>query len=96
MYARAKRQRAGLQAELLGSCYTTSLDLAAEKGGSVAFSCLSTGVYGYPSGEAAEVVCRAVRGWLEERESKGGIGLDRIVICCFERKDERAYEEWLP
>ncbi|KAL8669931.1 MAG: hypothetical protein Q9224_007706, partial [Gallowayella concinna] len=58
VYWREKRKRDGLQAELLASCYTTSLDLAAEKGGSIAFSCLSTGVYGYPSDEAAEVACR--------------------------------------
>ena len=67
----------------------------------MAFSCLSTGVYGYPSGEAAEVICRVVRSWLEEREGKengeqGKAGLERIVFCCFERKDEVAYEKWLP
>lgn len=95
VYARAKRQRDGLQAELLGSCYTESLELARQKGGSIAFSCLSTGVYGYPSGEAAEVVCGVVRKWLEEHEGEEG-GLERVVICCFEAKDERAYSEWLP
>ena len=61
---------------------------------SIAFSALSTGVYGYPSDEAAEVAIKEVRRFLVE-EDKGGI-LDRVVFCCFERKDERAYEEWLP
>ncbi len=75
-----------------------SLDLAADKGGSIAFSCLSTGVYGYPPKEAAEVASREVRRWLEEEDSKGERKgrLERVVFCCFEAKDERAYGEWLP
>jgi O-acetyl-ADP-ribose deacetylase len=61
----------------------------------VAFSCLSTGVFGYPSYEAARDAIEAVKGWLEadvERAEK----MDRIVFCCFLRKDEAAYEELLP
>ncbi|KAL8993818.1 MAG: hypothetical protein Q9169_006062 [Polycauliona sp. 2 TL-2023] len=84
IYGRAKREREGMQSELLASCYKTSLDLAAEKGGSIAFSCLSTGVYGYPSDEAAEVACRTVRSFLE---SEKGQKLDRVVICCFLQKE---------
>ncbi|KAG8526589.1 uncharacterized protein KY384_008790 [Bacidia gigantensis] len=61
--------------------------------GSVAFSCLSTGVYGYPATEAAEVAIKEVRRWLEG-EGKGK--LERVVFCVFEAKDERAYREWLP
>ncbi len=91
-------------ADKLRSCYRTSLELALEKGEeieqdvSIAFSCLSTGVYGYPSGEAAEVAAWEVRRFLEElekKEGKGG-GLERVVFCIFEAKDERAYGEWLP
>ncbi len=76
-----------------------SLDLAADKGGSIAFSCLSTGVYGYPPKEAAEVASREVRRWLEEEEDNEGEEkgrLERVVFCCFEAKDERSYGEWLP
>jgi len=91
IYYRAKRSSESRPAELLASCYETSLKLAKAKGGSVAFSCLSTGVYGYPSGEAAEVACGVVREFLEKEG-----GLERVVFCCFEGKDERAYEEWLP
>lgn len=50
-------------------------------------------MYGYPPGEAAEVASREVRRFLEE-EDEGT--LERVVICCFEGKDERAYGEWLP
>jgi len=50
-------------------------------------------VYGYPSGEAAAVAAREVRRFLEE-DNEGR--LERVVFCCFEAKDERAYGEWLP
>ncbi|KAL8732417.1 MAG: hypothetical protein Q9166_002817 [cf. Caloplaca sp. 2 TL-2023] len=93
VYSREKRKREGLQAELLASCYKTSLDLAAEKGGSIAFSCLSTGIYGYPSDEAAEVACRTVRSFLD---SEKGQKLDRVVFCCFLQKDEAEYQRLLP
>lgn len=52
----------GLHEKLLQGCYTRSLRLAVENGcKSLAFSALSTGVYGYPSGEAADAAVRAVK-----------------------------------
>jgi len=94
VYHSTKRQ--GKHTQLLQSCYTRSLDLAAEHGcKSIAFSALSTGVYGYPSEEAAETAIAAVKGWLdadEERSNK----LERIVFCSFLQKDERAYEKFIP
>lgn len=66
----------------------------------MAFSCISTGIYGYPSLQAAEIATREVRRFLEDQEKNGGeegIGkLDRIVFCLFEDKDVRAYEKWVP
>ncbi|KAL6719753.1 hypothetical protein ACLMJK_001674 [Lecanora helva] len=93
IYWVAKEELSDRPAQLLKGCYDTSLRLAAEKGGSVAFSCLSTGVYGYPPDEAAEVACKTVRAFMES--SQGG-ELDRVIFCCFEGKDERAYERWIP
>lgn len=74
------------------------MDLAGQKGGSIAFSCLSAGVYGYPSGEAAEIACREVRRWLEDQETDEECEnkVERVVFCLFENKDVRAYLEWLP
>ena len=77
---------------LLRSCYEESLRVAREAGlESVAFSGISTGVYGYPSREAAEVACRAVRGVLEKDAE-----LKRVVFVTFEQKDVDAYNEVLP
>ena len=82
-------------AELLRGCYRTSLDLAVENGcKSIAFSALSTGVYGYPSGEAAQTALAEVKKWLGSGEK--GQGLERIVFCNFLEKDEVAYHEALP
>lgn len=52
----------GKHTELLSGCYRTSLELAvANDLKSIAFSALSTGVYGYPSGEASHVALDTVR-----------------------------------
>jgi O-acetyl-ADP-ribose deacetylase (regulator of RNase III) len=55
----------GREAELLAACYRNSLMLAASRGlGVVAFPAISTGVYGYPRGEATAVASRAVAEFL--------------------------------
>ena len=80
--------------ELLESCYTKSLELAvANDCKSIAFSALSTGVYGYPSDEAAPVAIKAVKDFLEGAD---GGKLQKIVFTTFVPKDVAAYNEWLP
>ncbi|KAF2127483.1 A1pp-domain-containing protein [Dothidotthia symphoricarpi CBS 119687] len=92
IYWRVGRSRA---AELLAGCYRTSLQLAAREGcTSIAFSALSTGVYGYPSGEASLVALETTRKFLEEAE--GAELLERIIFCNFMQKDEDAYIENIP
>src|SRR5690242_2380448 len=47
---------------LLASCYSSAIGLAAELGlGSIAFPAISTGVYGYPVADAAEIAVATVR-----------------------------------
>lgn len=54
---------------LLASCYTSCLDLAWEwELESVAFCCISTGVFGYPNEAAAKVAIAAVKEWLDAHE----------------------------
>ena len=81
------------ESQLLGSCYRRSLELAVEHGyQSMAFPCISTGVYGYPGDEAAAVAIAAVRGFIEEN---GRGSLESIVFCCFSPCDEALYAEEL-
>ena len=58
-------EQRGKEAELLANCYHNSLTLAVEKNlTSVAFPSISTGVYGYPRAEAAEVSSRTIENFL--------------------------------
>ncbi|EMC96340.1 hypothetical protein BAUCODRAFT_24136 [Baudoinia panamericana UAMH 10762] len=94
VYGTTKRQ--GKHTQLLSSCYTRSLDLAVQNEcKSIAFSALSTGVYGYPSEEACVTAIAAVKHWLDSDEQKAE-KLDRIVFCSFLERDEKAYEKHIP
>ena len=87
-------KKEGKHTELLASCYKRSLDLAVCYGcKSIAFSALSTGVYGYPSEEAAIVALGTVREFLS---SEQGAGLESVVFCSFEKKDQDAYNKLVP
>ncbi len=86
IYPRETPERA---AELLASCYTRSLDLAAEHGlSSVAFSAISTGVYGYPLAEATAVAVEVTRAWLAGHPE---IAM-HVTFCCFDERTLEAYE----
>jgi O-acetyl-ADP-ribose deacetylase (regulator of RNase III) len=81
-------------AKKLAGCYTTSLQLAvANDCKSIAFSSLSTGIYGYPSARAAPVAIKAVKDFLE---GKDGDKLEMVIFCTFVQKDVDAYSHWLP
>ncbi len=78
----------------LTGCYTTGLELAAANGcKTVAFSAISTGVYGYPSRAAAPAAIGAVRKFLE-MDTEGKI--EKVVFVTFMLKDVDAYNEFLP
>lgn len=56
---------------LLKSCYDSCLALAAENGvDSIAFCCISTGVFGFPKLPAAEIAVGAVRDFLKTHDMK--------------------------
>lgn len=78
----------------LRGCYQTSLELATKHGcKSIAFSALSTGVYGYPSNDAAPVAIRTVKEFLEGEDASS---LERVIFCTFVQKDVDAYNKWIP
>jgi O-acetyl-ADP-ribose deacetylase len=79
------------EAEKLKNCYRNSLKLAVENGcKTVAFPCISTGVYGYPIAEAAKVALAAVKAFLDENE-----GLERVVMVCFDGENYGAIQNLL-
>lgn len=63
-------QHGGNEPDLLSSCYSNSLLVASNHGlESVAFPAISTGVFGYPKNEAAEVSSRAISTFLRGDET---------------------------
>lgn len=76
---------------LLTSAYRSSLRLAVDHGvKSIAFPCISTGVYGFPKGRAAEIATGAIGAFLRTDSQ-----LKRIVICCFDEENYRIYKSIL-
>jgi O-acetyl-ADP-ribose deacetylase (regulator of RNase III) len=68
------------EADLLASCYRTSLRLAEEHGAAtIAFPAISTGVYGYPPAEAATIAVREVTSRLRQPECR----LRRAIFVVF-------------
>jgi len=76
------------EAKLLASCYRESLSLAAAKElTSIAFPCISTGVYGYPPELACEVAIAAVSDFLQQTCS-----LHEVILCCYSASDLALYQ----
>jgi O-acetyl-ADP-ribose deacetylase (regulator of RNase III) len=77
--------------ELLASCYRNSLRLAESAGlESVAFPNISTGVYGYPKAEAAEIAVKTVTDTLAELK-----GVKKVIFVCFDRENHALYGKLL-
>lgn len=75
------------EADLLRSAYTESLRLAEEgRLMNVVFSCVSTGVYGYPKPAACDIAVEAVCDWLGSHEHP-----QRVIFCCFDADNEGLY-----
>jgi len=76
---------------LLASCYRRSLDVAVQRGvKTIAFPCISTGVYGFPQERAAKIALMEVRKFLQANPS-----IEKIVFVCFLQEDFRIYSELL-
>ena len=76
------------EAELLVSCYRRSLERADEVGArSVAFSAISTGVYGYPIRAATEIAAATVRSTPTD--------VEHVQFVCFNPEVRAAYERAL-
>ncbi len=76
---------------LLAACYRSCLELAAQHGvQSVAFCCISTGVFHFPNERAAEIAVETVRRYKSETESKV-----KVIFNVFKDADREIYERLL-
>jgi O-acetyl-ADP-ribose deacetylase (regulator of RNase III) len=79
------------EAGLLASTYRRSLEIAREHGlESIAFPCISTGVFGYPAEEAASIALETIGAWRRSGEQPA-----RIICCCFTEEDAETYRNRL-
>lgn len=75
-------------ADLLASCYRNSLDLALKNGCmTIAFPCISMGVYGYPLPEATKISLSEVARWFETHKDT----VMNVYFCCFNDREMEAY-----
>jgi len=75
--------------ELLYACYRNSLELAVQNGiRSIAFPCISTGIYGYPFDEACKIALRVIGDFLQKDES-----ISEVLLVCFDDTDFARYRE---
>ena len=74
----------------LEECYENCLKLVHDNHiKSVAFCCISTGIYNYPNRDAAHIALSTVRKWLQQHRKD----VDRIIFCTFLEDDYNIYQE---
>lgn len=80
-----------LQRQQLADSYRNCLDKAAEAGcESMAFCCISTGVFGFPNEPAAQIAIQTVKDWLAS--SKKSM---QVIFCVFKDIDKQIYNKIL-
>ena len=73
----------------LADCYRNTLDLCLENGiRSVAFCCISTGVFHFPNKRAAQIAVKAVTDWLNAHPE----AIERVIFNVFKNEDKAYYE----
>uniref|UniRef100_A0A6G1RUX2 MACRO domain containing 2 n=1 Tax=Hypotaenidia okinawae TaxID=2861861 RepID=A0A6G1RUX2_9GRUI len=76
--------------ENLASCYKSSLKLAKENNiRSIAFPCISTGIYGFPNEPAAVIALNTIKEWLSKNHNE----VDRIIFCVFLEVDYKIFKK---
>ena len=74
----------------LADCYRNTLDMCIENGlKSVAFCCISTGVFHFPNRKAAEIAVCTVKEWITAHPET----MERVIFNVFKDEDRTYYEE---
>jgi O-acetyl-ADP-ribose deacetylase (regulator of RNase III) len=77
------------EAALLADCYRNSLLLARQHGvTSIAFPSISTGAYGYPKTEAAQIASTAIKDFLSADQQ-----IEQVRLVFFQERDARAFRQ---
>ena len=78
--------------EDLAACYLNTLNMCLENGlKSVAFCCISTGVFHFPNKRAAEIAAKTVTDWLNAHPDT----MERVIFNVFKDEDKEYYEQEL-
>lgn len=78
--------------EILASCYKESLQLGESRRlSSIAFPCISTGIYGFPKHEAVKIVSDVMHSWLWKRSS-----LNEVYFVVFDNENFALYKQYFP
>ncbi|MHC1774454.1 MAG: O-acetyl-ADP-ribose deacetylase [Lentimicrobium sp.] len=73
--------------ELLASCYSQSLQLAVENQcKSIAFPNISTGIYGFPKADAAEIALKTVSDFIQKHNLP-----EQVIFTCFDDENLEIY-----
>ncbi|TLD70301.1 O-acetyl-ADP-ribose deacetylase [Phragmitibacter flavus] len=79
------------ESDLLASCYLRSLEIAEMNSlSTIAFPCISTGIYRFPSKVAAEIAYRTVSDYMTNTKH-----LQKVTFCCFSDGDFQLYQRLL-
>ncbi|XP_068796531.1 ADP-ribose glycohydrolase MACROD2 isoform X13 [Struthio camelus] len=74
----------------LANCYKSSMELAKENNiKSIAFPCISTGIYGFPNEPAAVIALNTIKEWLSKNHNE----VDRIIFCVFLEVDYKIFKK---
>jgi O-acetyl-ADP-ribose deacetylase (regulator of RNase III) len=75
------------EADLLAACYQSSLTLAASLNAkTIAFPCISTGVYRFPQQQACDIAVSTVKKWLVHETLP-----ESVIFCCYTKNDAVPY-----
>lgn len=76
----------------LADCYRNTLDMCLENGlKTVAFCCISTGVFRFPNERAGQIAVETVTEWMMENPG----AMDRVIFNVFKDEDKQIYEKLL-